>query len=139
MIAFAVMGLYQSRQRLSWPTVQGRMERTQIVASKNARRAYNFYPDLSYSYYVDGRTLLGEQLSMDKPGEDQQEILEQRLASYPASTTVTVHYDPSDSSLSVLEVGGTDWDDFGLLVIGLLTLAGSVFVFRIARRRRIES
>ena len=131
MIAFAISGLYQAKLRLSWPTVPGRMERSQVVRSQNARSGYKFFPDISYTYYLRGHTYMGDRLSMDKPGEDRQEVLEQRLARYPASATVTVHYDPSSPELSVLEVGGLDWDDYGLLVIGLLTVAGSIFVYRI--------
>jgi ABC-type branched-subunit amino acid transport system permease subunit len=49
---------------------------------------------------------------------------------------IAVHYDPADPKQSVLEVGDFDRDDSGLLVIGLLTLAVSILVFRVTRRSR---
>ncbi len=92
-----------------WPAAAGVVTRSEVVSfmqggGKGGPQRY-FRAEVAYRYQVQERVWQGERLWFPYQPTRQQAGAEAIVARYPAGTTVAVHYNPSQPSQAVLEVG----------------------------------
>jgi len=95
-VAVTGTGLYRAHVASSWPQASGQIVESRLVSGTSDR------VDVEYTYEVDDRVHRGARISYTLVrGPFFTRATEVR---YPRGKTVTVHYDPTDPTRSVLEV-----------------------------------
>jgi hypothetical protein len=85
----------------NWPTAEAR-----IISSKvEGKRA--FYPEIIYEYQIGDKTYTGE-TDMGVPGfgtkANRLNVASTHVIRYPAGSTITIHYDPQNPSISFVKI-----------------------------------
>lgn len=114
--------LRQSRQRLAWPTVAGRVSRSDVKSPDDP-----MLPLIEYHYQVEGK---GYQAQVAFPGgtTPSEELSKSYVARFPLDQSVTVYYQPQHPEQSTLEPQAQG--DWLLLAIGVVTIVlGFAFLF----------
>ena len=83
-----------------WPSVNGTVLSARLVSHGSIRHRADF-PEVSYSYEVDGKTYKSKHISAG--GEMGGVTASSVLARYPVGSQVTVYYDPKKPKNAVLE------------------------------------
>jgi hypothetical protein len=120
-VAFVVLGYHvaihlgkpildKAKQTTKWPTVEGKIESSEVIQQPNNHDTESHGPmysaNVCYSYAVNDRTYKsnsiwsGANYSSSSSGE-QQRIVDR----YPQGKVVAVHYDPEHPGEAVLEPG----------------------------------
>lgn len=140
MLARSVRELMESRESIAWPTVTGKVTRSDLkVNTQDVRRRMSngihrtsteeYYEALiEYEFVIDGVTHKGHRRSAVQGGNPADKShVQKTLAKYPVSQRVMVSYNPSDPSQCVLEPGS--WGGFFVwagLSLFLILLPGLV-------------
>jgi hypothetical protein len=148
---FGILNIAKGAESANWPSVPGvmitsevqsRLETKQNHQGTGSRRRTRtsttrvYWPELKYSYAVEGASFEGSRLgfgllSRSSQREDSDEVVKY----YPAGETVLVYYDPSDWESAVLEPGLAGSAFLLPLIGGILTLIGLVMLFLFFRPR----
>jgi len=101
---------YEGARSSRWPAAQGRITRSAAywgLARRGIQTMWAYRLDINYQYEAGGRTYEGHRVSFS--AWDPQHSLNLfngwTAARYPAGTAVSVHFDPADPALSVIESG----------------------------------
>jgi hypothetical protein len=119
----------------SWPTVTGQI----IKSVRNVHyvnRGTNssnpeprHFPDIAYSYSVEGREYSSQQFSVEKPFSfleyNDKEPALAILKEYPKGREVKVHYNPADIGYSILDLTPATW--WYYIPMALAILVASLF------------
>jgi len=126
---FAVYTYLRGERAKSWPTSQGKVIRSgvrqQTSTDSDGRNSVSYFPDVEYSYSVNGAPQSSERIVVGATTSQSQESAAAVAARYPLHEKVTVYYDPNDPSYGVLQAGAPSMT---LLAFG----AGAVFSASIA-------
>jgi hypothetical protein len=145
-LVVAYLGFKSTSQ--DWDTIQklGHLERFRETPGKflhvgvrkdTVGHTEDYYPDVLYEYFVDGKSIWGWRLSYEEEPKSR-EYWEKRLATYAQGATVPVYYNPALPKDSILEKKHEGlyriWVKMGLglgflaagLLLALLPLAGWV-------------
>jgi hypothetical protein len=121
-----------------WPTVPGVVVSSGVEVHDGRNDVdevpvTTYHPALRYAYEAGGRRYVGERITSGDFGSTDLEARRAVAERYPVAAAVTVHYDPDAPEDAVLEPGPVA---FNLLMpcLGLVFLAGSVFIVRQARQ-----
>ena len=112
-------GWNQARARASvgWPTVVGKVERSEAKYGAGLYGGY-FFLALSYRYAVGGRDYEGDRVQFGSSRFARKEFADRLADKYPAGAEVTVRYDPNDPVTAVLDSSDKMvWDDAWPMVI----------------------
>ncbi|MDE0904203.1 MAG: DUF3592 domain-containing protein [Planctomycetota bacterium] len=148
---FGILNIAKGAESANWPSVRGemitsevqsRMETKQNHQGTGSRRRTRtsttrvYWPELKYSYVVEGASFEGSRLGSGLfSRSSQREGHDEVVKRYPAGETVLVYYDPSDWEYSVLEPGLAGSAFLLPLIGGILTLIGLVMLFLFFRPR----
>jgi hypothetical protein len=106
-VSFSYVGarkIYRDRVSKAWPTAEGTILESSLESASYRRPNLTHRAKVLYSFVVDGNTYSGDTLDFtdfDRESEDARSVLNR----YPKNKVVSVHYLPSDPSVSVLEPG----------------------------------
>lgn len=125
LIYFSIRSKKKADASQGWPGVTGKVlaatVRESINRDEDGNETVSFYPQVEYTYEVNGQDLRSKRLSFggvvaQKSREKVQAILQQ----YPIDSTVLVYYNPANPSEAVIErtAGGAKW----ALVVGIIVL-----------------
>lgn len=112
LLLVVVQTIRHSQESKSWPTVSGLIIRSEVREIKNANTGpINKYREyLEYEYIVDGRTYTCGLISIAdtavlrfNSGTRSGRVAKQIVKMYPLGQSVTVHYDPRNPEIAVLE------------------------------------
>lgn len=108
-----------------WPTTPGTLIRV-IEESRFTRPSSKSY-SLEYSYVIDGREYRGNQISFSRRHGWSKRDIDELVAQLRLEQEITVHYDPSNPTVSVLQPGGSNLANIiffcvQIIIIGLITL-----------------
>lgn len=98
-------------QSTDWPTVEGEMTRSSVREKTTGKAGqpptHTFYPDIGYTYTVNGERFEGHNLLYEQEGPPvfRREEVEARLDSLRVGQTAKVFYDPSSPDRSCLKPG----------------------------------
>jgi len=123
--------LYQANTSFNWPSVQGQITKSQSKYQASQESSGTYTVDFEYKYSVNGKDYVGHEPSFSLfdafPGINRGELAANELVdSYPANTSTTVYYDPSDPQSAVLKRGSTP-GLYYLLVFSTFVLAVNLF------------
>jgi hypothetical protein len=90
-IAWQIVQRWLERRKQAWPVVEGTVTEHYVLGEGNPEMERT--PDLCYSYDVNGQHYFGAQ-----------EIYEVDFDAYPRGSQIMVHYNPSDPSVSRLDL-----------------------------------
>jgi hypothetical protein len=151
-ISFALVGLLINKDNVklsNWPTVQGVVtvsdkKVAHLTGSSKSERLTGWEPIVEYDYKVDGVLFTGRSISHTSyeevinlpPGAHDyaDSIPSQRfqdlLKKYAVGNQVTVHYDPLNPKVSVLQIDLSGTKIFGgVTVLGLLVIIVSLIFY----------
>jgi hypothetical protein len=134
-IAFGWPGLAdlrKAKESESWPTSPGVITRCDHVNKKKGS-GFVVRSDIAYSFSANGKEYTSDRLWFG-PSQDAYA----NLARYPKGSAVTVHYQPSDPSIAVLETGTRGADSYWSIGMGsvLIMMGLLMAAFAIANRPR---
>ena len=125
------VGEYMSGQASqSWPTVQG------VIITSNYSSSYScsnnkcntyYAPYVFYTYTENGQSYRGNKVTPLDSSSTSFSYVSGLMAQYPVGMQVSVHYNPGDPSLAVLQPGATG-DNIMLIIFGLVFAAVGAFV-----------
>ncbi len=141
MMVGTVRELSESFEAMSWPTVAGKVTRSEIKVTsiKSSGRSSNGIhrsttsdsneAQIEYEFELDGKTLKGDRLGGVRSGNAaDRKSVEQTLKKYPINQAVTVSYKPGDPSQCLLEPGS--WGGFFVMAgLSLFLILVPVGVF----------
>jgi hypothetical protein len=117
-----------------WPTATGTVltsraeSRRELVARGQGQTVVMWSPLVEYSYRVGTRDYHGARVAFGPAVSGPRGLADATVARYPAGTSVTVHYDPSNPSQSTLETRiAFAWPS---LVITVAFFAAAIFFSR---------
>ncbi len=137
---FGVQDVIDAAQSAGWAEVQGEVSSATIEVYqgsssggglKNSRNASSggsgstYAPHIEYEYQVGSQRFTGDRVTFGDRSD--RAYARSKVALYPAGANVTVHYDPSDPSSSVLETGRTSVT-YAVPVGGVLLIGVGVFI-----------
>lgn len=136
----AFQGIGEARESGSWPTVAGKIIRSEMdvdtddrrVTSRNRSRTDSkFYSaKIEYEFEVNGTTQRGSRIAAIQYMNANKEHVQKILNKYSLDRAVKVSYKPDDPSVCVLEPGS--WGGvsvlFGLAAVFTLVPLGALFV-----------
>lgn len=143
MMVGTVRELMESFEAMSWPTVAGKVTRSEIKVTsiKSSGRSSNgihrsttsdsYEPLIEYEFELDGQTHKGDRrVAVQSGNAADRKSVEQILKKYPINQAVTVSYKPGDPSQCLLEPGS--WGGFFVMAgLSLFLILVPVGVFYI--------
>lgn len=134
-LGLSIYGLYTVRRGFacsSWPTVDGKVDSSSVTQKKNYNTrskttSHTYEPSIRYSYQAAGRNLSGTRISFADHASGSEKRARRIADRYPTGKTVSVHHDPRDPTISVLETSVT-FALFLPLLGGLIFLAVSILM-----------
>lgn len=72
------------------------------IRNDSAGSSDEFYPDMLYEYFVDGKNIWGWRLSYEDEPKTKA-FWQKRISAYASGSRVPVYYDPADPKESILE------------------------------------
>lgn len=123
--AYGVRDLSVASAATSWPTAEGVVLASRVEASTTGGSRHSYYPEVRYSYAVDGRSYEGTRVRISKIGSSDPDGAQGVVDAYPVGRRVEVRYDPAQPDACVLEagVGAGEWF---LPLFGLTFIAAGV-------------
>lgn len=108
--------LYQHTSETSrWPTTTCVIESSTV--QQYLTRVTMYYPAVTYSYTVDGTAYSGNMIRLNQESSARLQDATERAAQYPVGSTVTVHYNPQNPSVAVLDTS------FSILLYGFIVFS----------------
>ena len=92
----------ESRLSTSWPTVEGKIVKSEVVDGRKTTRA-----DIQFTYIVEGQSYRSFRVKFSQnltTNYKKANVLAER---YLLGSSVTVYYDPADPNTAILEPGVT--------------------------------
>ncbi len=123
--------LQDARASASWPTVDGRVTRSEVTESTDADGGDSYSPEVTYEYQVNNRSYENSTIKFGENSYSSRRRAEEIAATYPVGQRVNVSYDPNEPGQSVLEPGVTG-GSYIVLGIGALFVAVSLIILIIA-------
>ena len=128
-----------ARASRDWPTVPGRIVRSEIRSNRGANGLPGFRTLIRYAYVVDDEEYEGREVSGGEFPYRTAHGANRRVAAYPVGELVTVRYSPDDPEIAVLKAGMSVDLLYLPVMAGLLLLValailswGGLQLFRIA-------
>jgi hypothetical protein len=153
LICFGCAALYiselrKAKQSAAWPTTEGKILDSKVVEHEETRTDDDgdeststvYRPDIRYGYCVDGGNYTADtwkgrlRVSSGSP-----KYAERVVARYPVGRTVTVHYDPTDPGMGVLEPGNRDGATVPLIVGIIFGLVGTLFLWAMTQAEWVQA
>jgi Protein of unknown function (DUF3592) len=153
LICFGCVALYfselrKAKQNTTWPTTEGKILGSKVVGHEETRTDDDgdeststvYRPDIRYSYRVNGADYAADtwkgrmRYSSGSP-----KYAERAVARYPVGQTVTVHYDPADPGMGVLELGNHDGAGVALAVGIVFGLTGALFLWAMTQAEWVQA
>jgi hypothetical protein len=128
LLGAAAGGIGIARTSHSWPTVPGRVVRSEIRANRRANGLPGFRTLVRYEYVVDGEEYEGRELAGGDFPYRGAVGAARRLAAYPVGALVTVRYDPTEPDIAVLETG-VSVDVLYLPIMATLLMVAALAIF----------
>jgi hypothetical protein len=107
-ILITISGLLNSLDSSGWPSVEGKITQSTVVAKRGSTRVGNsnrvsitHYPKVGYSFNVGKNEYTGNSISFINHGGKKN--AEAMIKRFPVGKTVPVFYDPDDPRWSALE------------------------------------
>jgi Protein of unknown function (DUF3592) len=94
-----------ARDSRTWPTVTGRVVRSEIRSNRRANRLPGYRTIIRYEYTIDGEEYEGRDLASGEFPYRSARSAARRLQPYPLGSTVLVRYFPGEPEVAVLEPG----------------------------------
>jgi uncharacterized protein DUF3592 len=114
-----------ARASRDWPTVPGRVVRSEIRTNRLANGLPGFRALVRYAYVVDDEEYEGRELAGGDFPYRSVRSATRRVGAYPVGALVTVRYSPFDPEIAVLETG-VSVDVLYLPVMAGLLLLGAL-------------
>jgi hypothetical protein len=112
-----------ARASRDWPTVPGRIVRSEIRGNRAANGLPGFRALIRYAYVVDDEEYEGREVSGGEFPYRSARNANRRVAAYPVGELVTVRYSPDDPEVAVLKTGMSVDVLYLPVMAGLLLLA----------------
>jgi Protein of unknown function (DUF3592) len=147
-VALTISELRRAKASTAWPTTKGKVVDSKVVEHEETRTDDDgdeststvYRPHIRYSYRADGADYTADtwkgrlRVSSGSP-----KYAERVVARYPAGQTVTVHYDPTDPGMGILEPGNHDGAGVALTVGIIFGLAGALIFWAMTAAEWVQA
>jgi hypothetical protein len=86
-----------------WPTAQGRVLTCGVIMQRRPKGGSTYRPSICYEYPVAGVRREGNAIQVGNLDQAAESAAQKMLDPYPVGKAVTVHYNPDDPTVVVLE------------------------------------
>ncbi len=126
--------LGHARASSEWPTVSGKVLSSEVRTKRSrtsgsrkhgSRSRTTYHAEVHYEYTVDGRPYTADRVQFGEYGSDNSSHAREIVARYAEGKQVSVHYDPTQPDLAVLEPGVHGGINIQFGLAGLFTLVGA--------------
>lgn len=127
---FLLQIFLKAKASQTWPSVPGVITKAE-VADKFGR----FQADVSYTYTVDGRNLVGSRIRASDGEFNVRDGAVQALQGLAKGQQVNVYYDPSNPGYSLIQPGA-GFQEYALLVVPFVMVGiGLTLIYRLRKTR----
>lgn len=107
-VGIGTIAYFDAQEVKDWPTTTGTVTNTWVreeysSGSRNSPSHYDYYPEVEYTYKVNGATYYGNQLVKIETGYSSFVDAQSYNDRYATGTQVTVYYNPDNPNEAVLE------------------------------------
>lgn len=99
--------LTNARTSEAWPTVEGRVVRSEVDHSTDSEGGDSYLPQIDYTYTLDGMQYENDRVRFGENSYSFRRQAEAEVERYPVGRRVDVYYEPGNPENSVLEPGAT--------------------------------
>jgi hypothetical protein len=103
-----IKNLENANQSGEWSTANGSIISSDVrneIKNSNGRSSTVYFPRVAYQYIVGNNSFISDRISFGDYGSGSESRAIGIAGKYPMGSQVTVHYNPSDPSQSVIETG----------------------------------
>jgi hypothetical protein len=123
----AIHNWRRARASLAWPTVQGQVLSAFLQEHTDSDEGVSYDPKVTYTYTVSGTEYQNDQIAFGGVSSSSKSKAQAYLERYIVEDPVTVHYDPDNPKLAVLEPRASG-KNLLYLVVSAIFLGGSVWL-----------
>ena len=119
------------RDAQTWPTVEGRVMRIEVIEEFDSETGSNFIPILTYEYKAGGVLYSGQRTYFSEtPKYSANEAALHAFDPLTSGSAITVHYDPSDPGRSFLFESSMNYSRSAFMIfISLISFISPIVVF----------
>lgn len=121
--AYLLRSLTRQHAAKRWPTTTG-----EILESTLEENADGWHPQVRYTYSVQGKSYVGDQLYLYASNERAEPSAREYLVPFPTGKTVAVYYNPEKPQEAVLDTRVPVWRPIFWALFAMLFLAFSAVV-----------
>ncbi|MBJ6763043.1 DUF3592 domain-containing protein [Myxococcaceae bacterium JPH2] len=131
--------VYRSQVSPGWPTVEGTVT-SSTVETLRSKRSVSFHPEVRYRYAVGSEVFTSDTLSFG--GNDSGVLADAQYYTrhYPSGAKLTLHYQPSDPTVSCVECGSAGVANYvvtlGGAALAVVAAAGLLDMARASRKEK---
>ncbi len=119
------------RESATWPDTDGTVIEIS-VQTKTEKNSISYKPHIRYEYVINGKTHDSTAIRFEKYQMIYTEKESQSFVfDHPIGSTIKVHYDPKDPSLSMLNAEFRSNDLLGFVASIIFFLAGSYGIYKV--------
>lgn len=141
-LVYAIINVQRAWASRSWPTVQGVVLSAEVKRSQTKHgntTTWSYRAVVRYDFQVDGKPYSGDKISFVDFGSRNASLANTRANRYAAGKTVTVHYDPSNPQICVLEPGFSVFAWMSLIGgFGFLSVGAALGYVSLVKARRAK-
>ncbi|MDE1860948.1 MAG: DUF3592 domain-containing protein [Candidatus Micrarchaeota archaeon] len=100
----SILNLMASLQSQNWPTTHGIIIKSNVSLQSCGRYGCNYFPNVEYSYNVNGTAFIGKNVTLSDYGSSYSSI-QTIVSKYPVGLNLKVYYNPQNSSQAILQNG----------------------------------
>jgi hypothetical protein len=104
-LCLGVKSLFIANASKSWPTVQGKVISSSVDSKRSDKGGTTYHAEVFYEYKVGGQIQSSNDVAVGGYGSSNPSHARRIVNKYPAGSTITVYYSPSNPSKAVLEAG----------------------------------
>ena len=134
LLAFGGRDLMRARASESWPSVPGRIEESKVdeeYRNSGGNATTHYLAAVRYQYAVDGATHHGARIHFGDATSTIREDVQAIVDRYPPGQEVSVHYQPEQPDVAVLEPGARGSTYLVPVIAAVLIVVGLAFPFMV--------
>jgi hypothetical protein len=133
--------LHQAKESTTWPTAKGQIRSSSVktLPSLSLKHGNSYYAEVMYYFTVNEKRFSGNLVTFGDRRSRNPSQARDIVKMYPDGEAVTVHYNPKNPQVCVLEPGVKGQVGIGIIFGPILMMLGIYGVFSLHKSLRAQS